>query len=104
MDVERTIEFILEQQAKTEVQMGAIRNLVERGMELVLSIGAAQREADLKITQLAAAQLIAEEKHQASEERHRVLEERHQALEEKFQAFLDWLRHGRNGGGQNAAT
>jgi hypothetical protein len=70
MDVERTIEFILQMQAKSEVRMDkfdkrmeAIRKLVQTGMKMLvkidqnlLALTEAQRKTDQSVLALAEAQ------------------------------------------------
>jgi hypothetical protein len=55
-----------------------------------------RRELDHKITQLAAAQLITEEKMQANEEQSRTTKEQMEALFRKMDAFLDRFKPGGN--------
>jgi hypothetical protein len=94
MDVEKTMEFILQQQAKAEAraeraeakaerQMTAIRKLIQTGMRLIVKneesikeLAAAQKVTEKKLQDLAAAQKI---------------------TETKLQGFLDGLRRGGNG-------
>jgi hypothetical protein len=79
VDIERTMEFILEQAAATEAtmarlaarvdrhdeEMKAIRNTLRRAVRMAVEEQRRERvrrrELDEKITQLAAAQLLAEE-------------------------------------------
>jgi ABC-type transporter Mla subunit MlaD len=106
VDIERTMEFILEQAAATEAslarvsatmdrlsarvdrhdeEMKAIRNTLRRAVRLAVEEQrrerAKRRELDEKITQLAAAQLLAEEQTTRLRE-----------------AFENWLRR-QNGNG-----
>ncbi|HYL37623.1 MAG TPA: hypothetical protein VEV17_17035 [Bryobacteraceae bacterium] len=67
MNVEKTIEFILQQQAKTEAwqaktegQMAAIRKLIQAGMRMLVKQGerisglaAAQKETNTELRRLA---------------------------------------------------
>jgi hypothetical protein len=101
MDVEKTMEFILQHQAKAEAraeraeakaeraeakaerQMTAIRKLIQTGMRLIVKneesikeLAAAQKVTEKKLQDLAAAQKI---------------------TETKLQGFLDGLRRGGNG-------
>ncbi len=76
MDIEKTVEFLLEHQAKAAIEIDAIRGLIGAGMRLLADVQAEQKRSDEKITQLAAAQLV---------------------TEEKLQAFLDAQRRGGNG-------
>ena len=71
MNVERAIEHILEIQARAEArmdraesrmdrtdrQMKAIQKLIQTGMKLVVQIGQAQKKTDVKLAELAEAQL-----------------------------------------------
>ena len=69
MDVEKTVEFILQQQAKGEGQMAAIRKLIRTGMQMIV-----KNEEHLQ--ELTAAQKVAET---------------------KLQGLIDPLRRGGNG-------
>ena len=75
MDLEKTMEFILEQQAVLSVrqlehdrEMAEIRKELGRAIRLgvreIRSERKKRQELDEKITKLAAAQLVGEEKHQ----------------------------------------
>jgi hypothetical protein len=55
MDVEKTMEFILRQQAKAEGQMAGIRKLIQTGMRMIV-----KNEESIK--ELAAAQKVTETK------------------------------------------
>jgi hypothetical protein len=83
MDVERTMEFILQRQVKAEGQMAAIRKLIHAGMRMIVKQGenvtklaAAQKETEVKLRDLAAAQRV---------------------TETKLQGLIDSLRRGGNG-------
>jgi len=101
MDVERTIEFILQQQARSEVrqaqaeakqaqaearaerQMTAIRKLIQTGMRMIVrneglikEVAAAQKATEAELRALAAAQKI---------------------TDTKLQGLIESLRRGRNG-------
>jgi len=87
MDVERTIEFILQQQARTETRMAAMQKLISAGMKMLVKQGenlnklvVAQREMRDEV----AAELKALAKAQ-------------KATETKLQSFIDSLRRGGNG-------
>jgi hypothetical protein len=56
-----------------------------------------RRELDDKITQLAAAQLVTEEKMQANEEQSRSTKEQMEALFRKMDLFLERFNRGGNG-------
>lgn len=71
MDVEKTMEFILQQQAKAEVkaerQMTAIRKLIQTGMRMIVKneesikeLAASQKVTEAKLQELAAAQKVTE--------------------------------------------
>ena len=99
MDIEKTMEFILNSQAKAEVQMAKIREAaaeaqaradermtrIDQTLRRAIRVGVREarnarvrdRLLDEKITQLAAAQVV---------------------TEEKLQSFIESLRQGRNGG------
>lgn len=79
MDVDRTIEFILEAQAKAETRMDGITKLIQQGMQLLLSF---QTEANHKINALIDAQLC-------SEARHERIESDLQAMRESLQKLID---------------
>ena len=87
MDIEKTIEFILQAQAHAEErhaqhdrEMGEIRAELRRAVKLAVIEGRNQRrrsqELDKKITQLSAAQMV---------------------TEEKLQRLISTLERGRNG-------
>ena len=108
MDVERTIEFILEQQARTEANLartterldsvaenldrtvdnldrmsGRLDRAIRLGVQEARAERRKRRELDEKLTQLAAAQLVTEEKVQN--------------LSDTVQAYLKGRRNGGNG-------
>ena len=98
MNVEKTIEFILQQQArteqwqaKTEGQLAAIRKLVQTGMKMLVQQGE-------QIKQLTAAQkeLAGAQKETAAELA--ALARSQRVTETKLQSLIDSLRRGRNGG------
>jgi hypothetical protein len=87
VDVEETIEFILEQQARTEAALARmaeredntealLRRAIRAGVEEVRRQRVRSRRLDEKITQLAAAQVV---------------------TEEKLQGLIDSIRQGGNG-------
>jgi hypothetical protein len=72
MDVERTMEFILTTQAKTEVQverlatrMDGITKIVRTGMKMLVRLGEDQRKVREDLRTLAAAQKLTERTLQA---------------------------------------
>ena len=79
MDVERTIEFILETQAKAETRMDGITKLMQQGMQLLLSF---QTESTHKINALIDSQL-------RSEARHERIEADIQKMRESLQKLID---------------
>ena len=94
MDVERTIEFILQQQAKAEArqaqaearqaqaeakaerQMAAIRKLIQTGMRMIVKNEELVKATQAELRELTAAQRV---------------------TETKLQGLIDALRRGRNG-------
>jgi hypothetical protein len=94
VDVERTIEFILQSQAKAEARMGAtdrrvaaIAKLLQQGARMLV-------QTDTKLKELAAAQKLtnAELKAELKE-----LAAAQKATQKSLKAFIDSLRHSRNG-------
>jgi hypothetical protein len=91
MDVERTIEFILHAQAKSEARMDkfdkrleATRKLVETGMRMLVKIEKTQGELTVKLTDLTV---------QVS-----ALTESQRNSDRKFERFMDsWTRQRTNG-------
>ena len=78
MDVERTIDFILKTQAKTEVRLGGITKLIQQGMRMLVKNEAAiaqlteaQKGTDAKLLFVGAMKVSkkmeAEEKEDAAE-------------------------------------
>src|SRR5262249_31591537 len=108
VDIERTIEFILETQAKAEVRvdamekridrrMDAITKLLQQGMRMLVktdtklaAIADAQRRTDIRLAELAKTQkdLTAAQKDLAAAQK---------ATDRSLKAFIDSLRQGRNG-------
>ena len=94
MDVERTIEFILQQQARAEVrqaqaeakqaqaearaerQMAAIRKLIQTGMRMIVKNEELIKATQVELRELSAAQRV---------------------TETKLQGLIDSLRRSRNG-------
>jgi hypothetical protein len=90
VDVERTIEFILQSQAKAEARMGAtdrrvaaIAKLLQQGARMLV-------QTDTKLKELAAAQKLTDIKFKE-------LADAQKAMQKSLKAFIDSLRHGRNG-------
>ena len=90
MDVEKTIEFILEHQAKTDTQLEAIRKMIRVGMRMIVRIGQAQDRTDQQIAKLTDSQARTDVKMAE-------LADAQKVTEQKFQALLDILRENRNG-------
>ena len=76
MDIERTMEFILQRQAKAEDQMAAMRKIVLAGMRMIVKQGENLNKLAVAQKELAKAQ---------------------KATEAKLQGFIDSLRRGGNG-------
>jgi hypothetical protein len=94
VDVEGTIQFILESQAKAEARMGvidarldSITKLVKQGMRLLVTF---QTETNSKINALMDAQLHTDVKLEQ-------LAEAQKVTELKLQLLFDTLRKNRNG-------
>ena len=90
MDVERTIEFILQNQANSETRMAAMQTqmvgmqkLVQAGMRMLVKQG-----ENLNKLAVAQKELAGEVKELAKAQR---------ATETKLQGFIDSLRRGGNG-------
>jgi hypothetical protein len=90
VDVEKTIEFILEQQTKTDTQLEAIRKLIRVGMRMIVRIGQAQERTDQQIAKLTDSQARTDVKMAE-------LADAQKVTEQKFQALLDTLPENRNG-------
>lgn len=101
MDLDCSIEFLLQQQVKTEVQLQAIRDLVQGGMKLVIPYQAetnrrldalidAQLRSEERISRLAEAQLITGQKVAR-------LADTQETTELKLQALIDSLKQPKNG-------
>jgi hypothetical protein len=87
MDVERTMEFILQQQAefasnmaKLQKNVGGLQKLAKMGASELLKLARAQQRTDTVIRELA---------------------ERQKSTEAELRAFIRSLRGGTNGGGLN---
>ena len=83
MDVQKTMEFILQQQVKAEGQMAAIRKLSQTGMRMIV-----KNEESIK--ELAAAQKVTQIKMQE-------LTEAQKVTEIKLKGLIDAWRRGGNG-------
>ena len=104
MDVERTIEFILQSQAKAEIRMDktdkridGITKILQQGMRMLVKtdtrlaeLAQAQKRTDAQFAELAQAQ-------KRTDARFAELAQAQKATERSLKAFIDSLRHGRNG-------
>ena len=83
MDVEKTMEFILQQQAKAEGQMAAIRKLIQTGMRMIVKNEELIKKNEESIKELATA--------------HKELAAAQKVTETKLQSLIDAWRRGGNG-------
>jgi hypothetical protein len=83
MDVQKTIEFILQQQAKAEGQMAAIRKLIQTGMRMIVKNEELIKKNEESIKELATA--------------HKELAAAQKVTETKLQGLIDAWRRGGNG-------
>jgi hypothetical protein len=94
MDVEKTMEFILQQQAKAEAnaerQMTAIRKLIQTGMRMIVKNEELIKKNEQSIQELAAAQKVTETKLQD-------LAAAQKVTEIKLKGLIDAWRRGGNG-------
>jgi hypothetical protein len=90
MDVQKTMEFILQQQAKAEGQMAAIRKLIQTGMRMIVKNQESIKELATAHKELAAAQKVTESKMQD-------LAEAQKVTEIKLKGLIDAWRRGGNG-------
>jgi hypothetical protein len=115
MDVESTVQFLLESHAKLVAHVEAVDqrverlgDLFERGIKLFLEFRTeserrtnalvdAQLAADAAIVRLAGSQEQLAESHKQLAESHKQLAEAQRVTELKLQAFIDSLNKGRNG-------
>ena len=102
MDVEKTIEFILEQQAqsavfqtKTEKRFDAISKLLQNGMQMLVDY---QRETNTKINLLIDGQVRHEESIRQLREGMDQLREAQQKTDDRFSRWLDAQRGGATNG------
>lgn len=108
VDIERTIEFILDSQAKTEVRMTGITGLLQPGMRMVVKAGTtlvqmaeAQKRADARLagfqsrTDAKFAELADTQKDLIHEMKE--LAKAEKETERTLRAFLKGQRNGRNG-------
>lgn len=115
MDVEKTIQFLLDNQARAEArsekfnekferQLAAsdkrltrIEGIVKQGMELVRHLAKRQVETDQKLKILISSHMDLEESHRRREESHRRLEE---AMRRYFERRNGNGSNGKNGHGK----
>ena len=115
MNTERTIEFILNTQAKaerrmdkTDMRLDGISKLLQQGMRMLVKTDAAlaefQKRTDATFTELAQAQKRTDTKlaelaqaQKRTDTKLAELAQAHKATERSLKAFIDSLRHGRNG-------
>ncbi len=115
VDVERTIEFILESQAKAEIRMDkidkrldGISKLLLQGMRMLIRTDAqvgqlrkefvrAQKATDARFAELAQSQKEIAQSQKEIAQSHRELAQAQKATERSLKAFIDSMRHGRNG-------
>lgn len=90
MDVQKTMEFILQQQAKAEGQMAAIRKLIQTGMRMIVKNQESIKELAASHKELATAQKVTETKMQE-------LAEAQKVTEIKLKGLIDAWRRGGNG-------
>jgi len=115
VDIEKTIEFILHQQARSEArwdafldkweerenkwearhvkaekQIAAIRVILKTGMKLIVKLEEGQKRADKRMDELAAA-------HRELAASHKELAVAQAATAKSLKAFIDSMRRGGNG-------
>ena len=104
MDVERTIEFILQSQAKAEIRadkmdkrIDGITKILQQGMRMLVKtdtrladLAQSQKRTDARVAELA-------EAHKELAQAHTELAQAHKDTERSLKAFIDGMRHGRNG-------
>ena len=104
VDIERTMEFILDAQARAEVRMeraevrmektdkrlDGITKLLQQGMRILIKTNIGLAELRTNVAQLAVAQ-------KRTDARVADLAQAQKATERSLKAFIDSMRHGRNG-------
>ena len=90
VDIERTIQFILESQAKAEVRMTGISKLLQQGMLMLV-------KTDSKLAQLAASHKDLVQAQKELTKSQKELTQAQRATERSLKAFMDSLRNGQNG-------
>jgi hypothetical protein len=110
MDVERAIEFILEQQAAAQAQSDARMSRIEENLARSIEVGRLTREELRRAVRLSAQEARAERKRRkeadeklaagfaAANER---LTAGQESLQKSLQAFIDSIKQPRNGHDQN---
>jgi chromosome segregation ATPase len=97
MNVEKTMEFILAQQAKAEGQMAAIRKLIQTGMRMIVKQEESIREVKDTVRQLADSHKETQKELKQLAQAQKELAVSQKVTEIKLQAFIDSLRRGGNG-------
>ena len=97
MDVERTIEFILQAQAKSEVRMDGLTRLIQRGMRILITTNARVGELARGQKQLTQAQKELARAQKQTDTRFEELARAQTATERSLKTLIDTLRHKRNG-------
>ena len=97
VDIEGTIDFILKAQARSEVRVEGIAKVLQQGMRMLVKtdkalteLAQAQKRTESRVAELAQAQ---KELTQAQKE----LAQAQRSTERTLKAFIDSMRHGRNG-------
>jgi hypothetical protein len=90
MDIERSMQLLIENAARHEAQLQGIRSLIEGGMRLVVS---SQTDTNRKIDALVDAQL-------RTETAIARLGDAQTRTEEKLQSLIESLKNPRNGHGE----
>ena len=112
MNVERTIEFILNAQAKAEIRMDkmdkridVIAKLLQQGMRILVRVETAQERGEAATAELRKSQkrtdaAIAElkESQKRTDIKMAELAQAQKETQRSLKAFLDSMRHRRNGG------
>ena len=108
MNVERTIEFILETQARADARIESITKLMQRGVRMLVRtdgrLAKLSERTELKFSELAEAQKgLAKEQKELAKAQKRTeasiaeLADAQRATERSLKAFLDGFRHPPNG-------
>lgn len=101
MDVEKTMEFILQRQAKAEVnaerQMSAIRKLIQTGMRMIVKNEELIQKNEESIKELAVAHKELAAAQKVTETKLQDLAAAQKVTEMKVQGLIDAWRRGGNG-------